>query len=174
MAAKPPPAWMVRFNIALLGRGLKLGSQHLLTVPGRRTGRPRSTPISIATVDGARYIVAAFADAAWVANVRAARSGTLIRGARAEAIALTEVPVEEREPSASSARRRPMRSLPGPTATRSSAFQSERAWDCGSESCCYSHQVSCANPGQLWRGPMINTTSQPGSAAAHLAARSVD
>jgi hypothetical protein len=77
MAVKPPPAWMVRLNVAVLRRGLSLGSQHLLSVRGRRSGELRSTPVSIATVDGTRYIVAAFEDAAWVRNVRAA--GPILR-----------------------------------------------------------------------------------------------
>jgi deazaflavin-dependent oxidoreductase (nitroreductase family) len=95
---KPPPAWMVRLNVAILRRGLRIGSQYLLTVPGRRSGRPRSTPISAATLDGHRYIVAAFPDAAWVANVRAAGSAILSRGRRVESVRLVELPVEDRAP----------------------------------------------------------------------------
>jgi hypothetical protein len=95
---KPPPPWMVRLNVAILRRGLKIGSQHLLSVRGRRSGELRSTPISIATVDGTRYIVAAFADAAWVGNVRAAGSGILARGRNVEPVRLIELPVEERGP----------------------------------------------------------------------------
>jgi len=98
VTAKPPPRWLVRLNTAVLRRGLLIGSQWLLTVPGRTSGLPRSTPISIATVDGERYLVAAFADAAWVANVRAAGSATLARGAASEDVRLTEVPVAERGP----------------------------------------------------------------------------
>ena len=98
MSANPPPAWMVRFNVAVLRRGLRIGSQHLLTVPGRKTGELRSTPISVAVVDGTRYIVAAFGEAAWVANVRAAGSAELSRGGRMEHVRLTELPVAEREP----------------------------------------------------------------------------
>jgi deazaflavin-dependent oxidoreductase (nitroreductase family) len=89
---------MVRLNVAMLRRGLKIGSQYLLTLAGRKTSEPRSTPISIATVDGARYIVAAFAGAAWVGNVRAAGSGNLTRGGRTERVTLTEVPVADRGP----------------------------------------------------------------------------
>jgi deazaflavin-dependent oxidoreductase (nitroreductase family) len=89
---------MVRMNKAVLRRGLRIGSQYLLTVPGRRSGKPRSTPISVAIVDGERFIVAAFSDAAWVGNVRAAGSGTLTRGGTAERVELTEVPVDERGP----------------------------------------------------------------------------
>jgi len=89
---------MVRLNVAMLRRGLRIGPQHLLTVPGRTTGQPRSTPISIAVVHGTRYIVAAFADAAWVGNVRAAGSAQLSRGGRTERVTLTELPILEREP----------------------------------------------------------------------------
>jgi len=89
---------MVRFNRAMLRRGLRIGSQYLLTVPGRKTGEPRSTPISVATIDGRRYIVAAFADAAWVGNVRAAGSGILVRGGRNESVHLVELPAEQRGP----------------------------------------------------------------------------
>ncbi len=95
---KPPPAWMIRFNAALLRRGLSVGSQYLLSVQGRKSGVMRSTPISIATVDGVRYIVAAFADAAWVGNVRAAGEGVLSRGQNEERVKLVELPVLERGP----------------------------------------------------------------------------
>jgi deazaflavin-dependent oxidoreductase (nitroreductase family) len=89
---------MVSLNVALLRRGLRIGSQYLLSVPGRRTGAPRSTPVSIATVDGARYIVAAFSEADWVKNARAADAVTLSRGRVVERVRLVEVPVTERGP----------------------------------------------------------------------------
>ena len=89
---------MVRLNVAMLRRGLKIGSQSLLSVRGRRSGELRRTPVSIATLDGTRYIVAAFSDAAWVKNVRAAGSGTLGRGRSIEEVRLIELPVGERGP----------------------------------------------------------------------------
>jgi deazaflavin-dependent oxidoreductase (nitroreductase family) len=89
---------MIRLNRAALRRGLKVGSQYLLTVRGRKSGEARSTPISVATVEGVRYIVAAFADAAWVGNVRSAASGELTRGGKTERVKLTEIRVEDREP----------------------------------------------------------------------------
>lgn len=98
MNVKPPPALIVRLNSAALRLGLHVGSQHLLTVPGRKSGLPRSTPVSIATVGRERYIVAAFPGAAWVGNVRVARSGTLLRGDLTEYVKLVEVPVEDRGP----------------------------------------------------------------------------
>jgi deazaflavin-dependent oxidoreductase (nitroreductase family) len=97
-APAPPPRWMVTLNVVLLRRGLSVGSQHLLEVSGRRSGIVRSTPVSIVTVGGERYIVAAFADADWVKNVRAAGAATLRRGSRSERITLTELPAAERAP----------------------------------------------------------------------------
>ena len=58
----------------------------------------RSTPVSLVTVDGRRYIVAAFAQADWVKNVRAAGAGDLARGRRHESVRLVELPVAERGP----------------------------------------------------------------------------
>lgn len=98
MAAKPPPDWMVRLNVALLRRGLKIGSQHLLSVRGRKSGVLRSTPVSLATVDADRYIVAAFQDAAWVGNVRAAGEGILGRARAEQRVRLTELPTGQRGP----------------------------------------------------------------------------
>jgi hypothetical protein len=96
--AKPPPSWMVRLNVAMLERGLRIGSQHLLSVRGRKSGAIRSTPVSIATLGTERYIVAAFAEAAWVGNVRAAGGGILRRGRGEERVRLVELPIEERGP----------------------------------------------------------------------------
>jgi deazaflavin-dependent oxidoreductase (nitroreductase family) len=96
--ASPPPSWMVRLNVVVLRRGLKVGSQYLLTVPGRTSGVPRSTPISVVTLEGERYLVSAFPEADWVRNVRAAGIGTLLRGRHAEAVRLIELPDTEREP----------------------------------------------------------------------------
>jgi deazaflavin-dependent oxidoreductase (nitroreductase family) len=96
--AKPPPRWMVRMNVALLRAGLRVGSQYLLTAPGRTSGAPRSTPISVVALDGERYVVSAFSDADWVHNVRAAGRASLRRGGHAEAVRLVELPEAEREP----------------------------------------------------------------------------
>ena len=91
--ANPPPRWMVRMNVAVLRRGLTVGSRYLLTVPGRTGGAPRSTPISVVTLDGERHLASAFAEADWVKNVRAVGEGTLTRGKQTETVRLGELPV---------------------------------------------------------------------------------
>ena len=96
--AAPPPPWLVRLNVWLLRRGLKVGSQHLLSVRGRTSGAVRATPVSLVAVQGDRYIVAAFGDAHWVKNVRAAGAGSLRRGREDEVVSLVELPERERGP----------------------------------------------------------------------------
>ena len=59
--------------------GMSFGGESpvVLTVPGRKSGTPRSTPVTPMTVDGKRYVVGGFPGADWVRNVRAASEVTL-------------------------------------------------------------------------------------------------
>ena len=85
-------------NRVLLRRGIGPAPQYLLTVAGRRTGRPRTTPIAVLALNGHRYAVSGFDGADWVKNVRAAGHADLRRGRSVERIALTEIPAAQREP----------------------------------------------------------------------------
>ena len=71
---------------------------HLISVPGRKSGKLRTTPVSTLTVDGRRYIVAGLDQADWVKNVRVAGWGVLARGCKEERVTLVELPIEERGP----------------------------------------------------------------------------
>jgi deazaflavin-dependent oxidoreductase (nitroreductase family) len=64
---------------------------HLLTVPGRRSGRPWSTPVSIVQVDDRRWLVAPYGDRNWVKNTRAAGRVELQRGDRKEHLGAREL-----------------------------------------------------------------------------------
>jgi deazaflavin-dependent oxidoreductase (nitroreductase family) len=75
--------------------GLALGTQHVLTVRGRKSGKPRSTPVSLLYVDGSRYVVTG-GTPDWVRNARARGRGMLTRGRRTEQVALVELPIDER------------------------------------------------------------------------------
>jgi deazaflavin-dependent oxidoreductase (nitroreductase family) len=99
--SKGLPGWLRIVNpivIALQRKGVAIGTMHVLTVPGRRSGTPRSTPVSLLTLDGERFIVAGLDNADWVLNARAARRGVLRRGRFEVEVALVELPVDEREP----------------------------------------------------------------------------
>src|SRR5262245_14501595 len=54
----------------LLGLGLGPRRTYLLTVPGRRTGHPRSTPVPLVERGGERWLVAPYGAVGWVRNAR--------------------------------------------------------------------------------------------------------
>jgi len=64
---------------------------HLLTVRGRKSGRPRSTPVIVLTQGGNRWLVATYGERAWVKNARAAGHVTLSRGRQQETVPVEEV-----------------------------------------------------------------------------------
>jgi deazaflavin-dependent oxidoreductase (nitroreductase family) len=82
----------------LIRLGLMPGPTYLLTVPGRRTGRPLSTPVTLVEDAGARWLVAPYGDVGWVRNARAAGQVTLSRGGRAEILAIRELSAAEAAP----------------------------------------------------------------------------
>jgi deazaflavin-dependent oxidoreductase (nitroreductase family) len=94
-----PPRWLKPLNRALMAvQRLGLGMRELavLTVPGRRSGRPRRTPLTVLHLDGRRYLLQGYPSADWVANVRAAgHVGTLSVGRRSERVRLVELPPAE-------------------------------------------------------------------------------
>lgn len=100
MATQPigPPRWIVQLNVFMLRLGLHIGSQYLLTIRGRTSGKPRSNPISTVTMDGERYVVAALAGVDWVKNARVAGEGVMARGRSRQTVRLIELPVDERGP----------------------------------------------------------------------------
>ena len=68
-----------------------------LTVVGRRSGRPISTPVPPLVYQGARYLVAGGGQTHWVRNLRAAGRGELGRGRSREAFRGVEVHGEEHD-----------------------------------------------------------------------------
>jgi deazaflavin-dependent oxidoreductase (nitroreductase family) len=79
----------------LLRLGLGPARTYLLTVTGRRSGAPRSTPVTLVEEGGRRWLVAPYGEVAWVRNLRATGKATLARGGRTEAVAVREIKPEE-------------------------------------------------------------------------------
>jgi deazaflavin-dependent oxidoreductase (nitroreductase family) len=82
----------------LLTKGVGPPGIHLLTVPGRRTGIPRTTPVAPLEDDEGRWLVAPYGPGGWVRNARAAGRVTLSRGRTSESFAVTELPAAEAAP----------------------------------------------------------------------------
>jgi deazaflavin-dependent oxidoreductase (nitroreductase family) len=71
--------------------GLTGPRTHLLTVPGRASGRLWSTPVSIVQIGSERWLVAPYGDRNWVKNARAAGWVELRRGRRHERLDVEEL-----------------------------------------------------------------------------------
>ncbi|OJZ76264.1 deazaflavin-dependent nitroreductase [Mycobacterium paraffinicum] len=99
---KPPwwlkPANKVFIQMSRLGMSFGGESPVVLTVAGRKSGAPRSTPVTPMTVDGRQYVVAGFPGADWVANARAAGEATIARGRHAQKVRMAELPAEDARP----------------------------------------------------------------------------
>jgi deazaflavin-dependent oxidoreductase (nitroreductase family) len=97
-----PPWWLKPMNKVFM-TVMKLGvfggdGPIVLTVPGRKSGKPRSTPITPMVVDGTRYVVAGFPGADWERNARAAETATLTTGKRRETVRMVELSADEARP----------------------------------------------------------------------------
>src|SRR5713226_3952969 len=85
----------VRFSNAINSSLVRLGmmgSTSLLTVRGRKSGKPIETPIAIFVQEGKRYLIASYGVVNWVRNLRAAGGeATITRSRRTEKIHAIEL-----------------------------------------------------------------------------------
>jgi deazaflavin-dependent oxidoreductase (nitroreductase family) len=98
-----PPWWLKPANklfIQMSRLGMSFGGESpvVLTVPGRKSGRERSTPVTPMTVDGKQYVVAGFPGADWVANARAAGQATVARGRHTQRVRMVELSAADARP----------------------------------------------------------------------------
>jgi deazaflavin-dependent oxidoreductase (nitroreductase family) len=80
-----------RITHRVLRLGAFMGPNALLTVRGRRTGEPRTTPVAVVEMGGRRWIIGTFGPVNWVRNLRAAGEGTLSVGRRTERVRAVEL-----------------------------------------------------------------------------------
>ncbi len=92
-------SWVNRFWCWWSGLGLPPKFQAALEVRGRKSGRRRSNPVVIATVEKERYLVSMLGpESDWVRNVDAAHGDAVIRQGRRQHVHLAIVPAKERAP----------------------------------------------------------------------------
>jgi deazaflavin-dependent oxidoreductase (nitroreductase family) len=80
----------------LLGAGLPMGFNGLLTVRGRSSGQPRTTPLAIIEVDGRRWVWSPWGDVHWVRNLRAAGEATVVVRRQTQSVRAIELDPEQR------------------------------------------------------------------------------
>jgi len=83
---------------ALLRIGVGATSAYLLTTTGRKTGRPRTTPIILVETDGRRWLVSPYGNVGWVHNVRSRPEVSLRRGRTTQLLRAQEADAETAGP----------------------------------------------------------------------------
>src|SRR5437870_991534 len=85
--------WILK---GLLRAGLPMGPMVLLTVRGRKSGEPRTTPVDLFERNGRSFLVSTHRQESsnWVRNLRTAGEGVLSRGRSRRPITLVELPPE--------------------------------------------------------------------------------
>ena len=84
---------LLRAGVPLVGPGK--APMYLVTVRGRKSGQPRTTPIAVLNQNGNRYVLTPYGVVDWVRNLRAAGEAVLTRARRAEMVRATELPQSE-------------------------------------------------------------------------------
>jgi deazaflavin-dependent oxidoreductase (nitroreductase family) len=82
----------------LVRLGVGDSTMHLLTVPGRTSGRPYTTPVIVTELGDERFLVSPYGERGWVRNARAAGTVELSRGRRTERLGVDEVGPAEAAP----------------------------------------------------------------------------
>jgi deazaflavin-dependent oxidoreductase (nitroreductase family) len=75
----------------LLAAGIPMGPNVLVTIRGRKSGLPRTTPLTIVAFSGRRWLMAPFGEVDWVRNLRAARRATITVRRRTEEVTAVEL-----------------------------------------------------------------------------------
>jgi len=68
-----------------------MGPDVLITVRGRKTGLPRTTPVTICENAGRRGLISPFGESNWARNLRAAGTATIRFGRSREEVAAVEL-----------------------------------------------------------------------------------
>ena len=80
------PSFVAFFNPVarrLLGVGIPMGPNALITVRGRKSGLDRTTPVALVELEGRRWIQSPFGEVNWVRNLRATGEATIAIGGAA-------------------------------------------------------------------------------------------
>jgi deazaflavin-dependent oxidoreductase (nitroreductase family) len=95
-----PPRWV--FSVInpitrfLMARGVPLGYNGLITIRGRKSGLPRTTPVAVLDVAGRRWVWAPWGEVHWVRNLRAAGRAEITVRRRTDEVTATELDATER------------------------------------------------------------------------------
>jgi deazaflavin-dependent oxidoreductase (nitroreductase family) len=90
----PVLTWTITMLLRMGVRMTIFGPMMLLTVRGRKTGKPRTTPVDLHEHDGRRFLIATHGVGSWVYNLRATGEGILSLGWSRQAFSAVELTPE--------------------------------------------------------------------------------
>jgi deazaflavin-dependent oxidoreductase (nitroreductase family) len=80
----------------MISAGMPTGAPNiLLTVRGRRSGRPRTVPVGVLELEGRRFVQSAYGQSGWASNLRAAGEATIFDHGRRLPVQAVELPPDE-------------------------------------------------------------------------------
>lgn len=94
-----PPWWVSSFNTIakpLLGIGVPMLFNRLVTIRGRKTGKPRTTPLAVIEISGRRWVWSPWGEVDWVRNLRAAQRAIITVRGRKEDVSAIELDSTQR------------------------------------------------------------------------------
>jgi deazaflavin-dependent oxidoreductase (nitroreductase family) len=80
----------------LLAARIPLGFNGLITIRGRNSGLPRTTPVAIIELSGRRWVWCPWGEVHWVRNMRAAGGATISVRGQTEEVSATELDATQR------------------------------------------------------------------------------
>jgi deazaflavin-dependent oxidoreductase (nitroreductase family) len=83
---------------AFLSLHLAPQGYYLLTTIGRKSGMPRSNPVTLIEEGTRRWLVSPYGNVSWVYNAKASGKVTLTRNGKSETVAIRECSVEQAAP----------------------------------------------------------------------------
>jgi deazaflavin-dependent oxidoreductase (nitroreductase family) len=80
----------------LIAAGMPTGAPNvLLTVRGRRSGKPRTVPVGMVELDGRMFVQATYGEGGWAQNLRVAGEATLTEHDHGVSVKAVELPADE-------------------------------------------------------------------------------
>ena len=97
--ASKAPSYVSKLNPLvqrMLGIGVPMGPNGLITIRGRNSGEPRTTPVAFVDIDGRRWVQSPFGEVNWVRNLRAAGEATITMGKEQQEVRAVELSRDEK------------------------------------------------------------------------------
>jgi deazaflavin-dependent oxidoreductase (nitroreductase family) len=96
---KPTIPWIIRalhpLAHQLLEMGVPIGPDKLITIRGRKTGKPRTTGVAVIEIDNRRWVMGSYGDVNWTRNLRKAGEATIQAGKQTERVTARELDIDE-------------------------------------------------------------------------------